>query len=212
MTNLATLTVADRIALSLDGLARAVAARIAGGAMAAAMIVLVWRRVRRIDRQIRDLLERFQAGRLRVATAPRAGGGGARGSGGGGGGAGQTMASAPLPRRFGWLLAMVPHEAASYASQLRTVLAEPEMVALLQASPQAGRILGPLCRMLGLESSVLRPGAEGVAERGAESGAAEVAPSVRKRVRVARAPVEPWRIPLPRGVLTAARRQGYGKR
>jgi len=55
-----------------------------------------------------------------------------------------------LPRGFGWLLPLVPQEAAGFASQLRVVLAEAEMVALLQASPQARRELRPLCRMLGI--------------------------------------------------------------
>jgi hypothetical protein len=48
----AALTAADRFGLTLDGLCRAVAARIAGGAMQAAMILLIWRRLRRIGGQI----------------------------------------------------------------------------------------------------------------------------------------------------------------
>ena len=60
-----------------------------------------------------------------------------------------------LPLRFGWLLQLVPYEAANFASQLRAVLAEPEMVALLAASPQAERALRPLCRMLRIEAAVL---------------------------------------------------------
>ena len=35
--------------------------------------------------------------------------------------------------------------------QLRALLAEPEMVALLAASPRAVRTLKPLCRMLGVD-------------------------------------------------------------
>jgi hypothetical protein len=193
-----TQTVAERFGLILEGLGRAVAARIAGGAMAAAMIVLVWTRIRRIEGKVQRLLALFQAGRLRVVAGPRQG----RGSSGG------KAAAGRLPLRFGWLLAMVPHQAACFAGQLRTVLGEPEMVALLEASPQARRVLGPLCRMLGVERSVLR--VEPV--EGAKRAAGEAVPVVPKRVRVAAVPVEPWRIPLPRGVLSAARRQGYGKR
>jgi hypothetical protein len=37
------------------------------------------------------------------------------------------------------------------ASQLRHLLADPEMTALIQAAPQAGRLLRPLCRNLGVE-------------------------------------------------------------
>ena len=43
------------------------------------------------------------------------------------------------------------YEAAGYGSQLAALLAEPELQALLLAAPAAGRILRPLCRMLGVE-------------------------------------------------------------
>jgi hypothetical protein len=81
------------------------------------------------------------------------------------------------------------------------------MVELLLATPQAARILRPVCRMLAVDTSLLRPRAAGTAE----VAAAEVAPEVKVRVRVPRAPVDWGRIPLPRGVLAAARRQGFGK-
>jgi len=147
-----TLTVADRFALSLEGLCRAVAARIKGGAMQAAMILLVWTRIRRAQGKIQWLLMEFQAGRLRANTEVRV-----------------RMASpspvlrlpksprVKLPRRFAWLLPMVPCEAANFSSQLRGVLAEPEMQGLLAASAQARRVLAPVCRMLGIEAAVLMP-------------------------------------------------------
>jgi hypothetical protein len=82
------------------------------------------------------------------------------------------------------------------------------MVALLSASPAAGRVLLPICRMLGIEASVLRPGV--VVVPGVVMGPARV---VAERVRAARVSVavEPFRVPLPRGVLSAARRAGFGK-
>jgi hypothetical protein len=43
------------------------------------------------------------------------------------------------------------------ASQLRHTLADPEMVALLMAVPQARRALQSVCRMLGIEAVVLTP-------------------------------------------------------
>jgi hypothetical protein len=202
----------DRISLTLDNLHRAVAARIAGGAMQAAMILLVCQRVRRTDRLIRALLARFLAGRLRVVAVSRRGVG-----------AGRTRVISPrLPRGFGWLLPMVPYQAAGFASQFRVSLAEPEMVALIAATPQARRVLGPLCRMLGIEASMLRPAVECgaelvVPEHGVAGERSEPAPGGNKRSRVARAkvdrpPVDVSRIPLPRGVLTAARRLGFGRR
>ena len=55
-----------------------------------------------------------------------------------------------LSRAFGWLGRTV-WEARISGSQLRTLLAEPEVQELLAATPQAGRILRPLCQMLGVE-------------------------------------------------------------
>ena len=86
------------------------------------------------------------------------------------------------------------------------ILERPEMVELLVAAPQAARILRPVCRMLAVETSLLRPG---VAAR--EVVAVEVRPMVKVRVRRPRVVVDWGRIPLPRGVLAAARRQGFGK-
>ena len=91
----------------------------------------------------------------------------------------------------------------AFGSQLRAVLERPEVVALLVEAPQIGRILLPVCRMLGVESSVLRPGVV----RPVRVIVPKVA-VVRKRVRK----VVDWgRIPLPRGVLAAAKRHGFGK-
>jgi hypothetical protein len=156
MNVLAPLTAADRFALSLDGLCRAVAAAIAGRLMDAVMILLVWRRIKRVQRQVLGLLTRFREGRLRVQVTPRSRGGGGTRSGG----------ALVLPRSFAWLLPLVPCEAACFAGQISTVLAEPEMVALLEAAPQARRVLAPLCRMLGisLPEAAARQAAEMVVE------------------------------------------------
>jgi hypothetical protein len=47
--------------------------------------------------------------------------------------------------------------AAGYASQLNHLLAEPEAAALLAASPQAARILRPLCHLLGIRPASVPP-------------------------------------------------------
>jgi hypothetical protein len=85
------------------------------------------------------------------------------------------------------------------------------MVALLVAAPQAARILRPVCRMLAVETSLLRPRLEGAAVEIEAGEIAPVAPVVKQRVRLPREAVDWGRIPLPRGVLSAARRQGFGK-
>ena len=54
-----------------------------------------------------------------------------------------------LPRYFAWMIKFVGTEAAAIGSQLRALMEDPEMAALLAASPQMVRTLKPLCRMLG---------------------------------------------------------------
>ena len=58
-----------RFALILDGLYRAVAARIAAKTITAALIILICGRLRRIDTQLQALIARFRAGTLRVMVA-----------------------------------------------------------------------------------------------------------------------------------------------
>jgi hypothetical protein len=54
-----------------------------------------------------------------------------------------------LPRRFGWLVQQVP-QAAPFGSQLQHLLTDPEMAAVLANTPRLGRVLRPLCHMLGV--------------------------------------------------------------
>ena len=151
-------TLSERFGFILDGLCRAVAARIKGealvAALPAALIVVIWTRIKRAETQVLALMARFQAGQLfrrrfmgrvarEVAAQASAGGGAAR---------------PRLPRQFGWLLPLVPVAAAGYGSQLRALLADPEMIALLAASAKARRILQPVCRMLGVEPELLLQG------------------------------------------------------
>jgi hypothetical protein len=206
--NQAVIPIPERFAMSLEGLCRAVAARIAGGAMVAWMIVAVWARIRRVERDFLALLARFQAGRLVVrkawvrpvvANAPVTGAGHV------------DSAIEPrrggadwrrLPRRFAWLLPLVPGEAANFASQIRFTLEDPAVQALLEVSPRARRILAPLCQMLGIERSVLRKAA-------AVAVKAPVLRTVRKRRR---APAVVERIVLSPEIMAAARKDGFGKR
>ena len=169
------------------------------------LVLLLFRRLGSIMRRMERLVARFEAGLLRPARVaavvvvdpdPRL--------------EGMGRAPAPPPKtcrlwpaKFGWLVDRAGWRAAGYGSQLRHLLGRPEMVALLTASPQAGRILGPLCHMLAVDTSLLRPGVEVVAR------APRKAAVIRKRVRKPRPPIDWGRIPLPRGVLSAARRAGF---
>lgn len=149
-----------RFAVVIEALCNAVAGRISSGVISAALIVLIWRRLRRINGQVMALIGRIQAGRIRAGTlrfgpvapedvvpgdvVPRTW---------------VRPPGLPLPRRFGWLLLVVPETAANLASQMRGVLADPAFGLLLAATPRMGKLLQPLCWMLGIEVSVLAPGA-----------------------------------------------------
>lgn len=130
---------ADRLAGIIDLLCRSVAAQSAGGRLAGPLIILIWSRLRRIAGRFAGLAARFRAGKLvrRAATGRRP----AR--------PGRPQGKRPLPQGSAWLVRLVP-QAAAGASQLRYLLAEPEMAALIAAAPQARRLLRPLCRMLGV--------------------------------------------------------------
>jgi hypothetical protein len=64
---------------------------------------------------------------------------------------------APLPRDFGYVKRLVPWHAAPLADQMRILLARPEMVAIIAATPQLQRVLRQLCHMLGIETEGLIP-------------------------------------------------------
>ena len=121
----------------IDGLCRAVARSGAAGLLGGPLALLIWSRLRRLAAQVAALAARIDAGRHRrypsrrpARPAPR------------------RRAPRVLPHSRAWLLRLVP-EAASGGSQLRHLLAEPEMAALLEAAPQMRRLLRPLCHMRG---------------------------------------------------------------
>lgn len=144
------LSVTDRFSLSIDGLCKAVAARIAFG-LEGALILLIWTRIKRTETRVLALIAAIRAGRVRGGWVIGARAACSRGDAG-------VLPSRPrLPRRFAWLCGLVPYEAAGFAGQLRHVLAEPEMVELLSATPRMGQLLRPLCHMLGIEVALLSP-------------------------------------------------------
>jgi hypothetical protein len=160
------------------------------------LVLLLYRRLGEIGRRMEGLASRFAAGRVwrrkvRVveASADRKI-------------VRRAVGTRIWPRRFGWLVRAAAWQAAGFGSQLRAVLETPEMVALLEASPQAGRVLLPLCRMLAVETSLLRP------ERAVVVGEAAVGEKP-KRVRTPRETPHLGRVPIPRGVMSAVRRGRY---
>ena len=153
------------------------------GLLSQALVLLLYRRLGEICGKMERLSRRYLAGRLglraaRVAGAERRVTSGDK----------RAVGLLRWPGRFGWLVRAAAWQAAGYGSQLRHVLGQPEMVELLMAAPQAARVLLPLCRMLAVETALLRPGAVAVAP-------VEIVRVVRPRVRVRRAPVDWGRIP-----------------
>ncbi len=115
------------------------------GAMTALM-VHVYNRLSRISHRFDRLAAHWQAGTLprprpsRAGTAPsarRATATPARPTGLG------------LPTGTAWLIRLI-QPTAQFAPGIALFLARPETLALVQAAPQAGRLLRPLCRMLAI--------------------------------------------------------------
>ncbi|MBV8094574.1 MAG: hypothetical protein JO110_15380 [Acetobacteraceae bacterium] len=150
----------DRLALIIAGLRGVIAAHMAKDRSAVELLFLAWARLGRLASRFEKLVAAVRAGRLPPAPAPRQ----------------RAERDLELPRLeglppprlpggFGWLIRLVPGSAVD-GSQLQYLLADPEMAALLADVPQAGRILRPLCRMLGIQ-----PGPElSPARRGAGTG------------------------------------------
>ena len=137
--------------------------------------VAIWSRVKRFERRFLALYAEWKAGTLPKArgvrakdTSPRPSphsGEGACGTGGAGAAvfdpgahdaasfewAKQRPASV-LPRGFAGLRSLVPMGAGTLASMLGPLLTEhPEMRAFVTEAPQAGRMLRPICEMIGLK-------------------------------------------------------------
>ena len=127
----------------LSDLQAAIAARAARDRTLTVLLVAVWGRIARMRGRLDRLVALWRAGKLPARRPSRAGAVRA------------TGIRERYPTAPGWLVAEV-WEARAYGSQLAHALAEAEMVAFLAAVPQAGRILRPLYRMLGVGVTVAR--------------------------------------------------------
>ena len=110
-----------------------------------ALLVLVWGRIGRMANRFENLFARWRAGTLPKPRPSRAG---------------QPTSpreTARIPTGRAWLVHVVGFEAAGRASQLQHLLARPDMAEFLHAAPQAGRILRPLCHMLGITPPLAAP-------------------------------------------------------
>jgi hypothetical protein len=156
----ATLSVAAAFTLILDGLMNAIAARIADYPFTAEMVVFLWKRVNRVKNRFLALAAMIQAGKIppERGSRPRSG----KRSGGRVGPDGINWRKWLPMGTFAWLcwlMRSLPNRfgAAQFGGQLRQLLDRSDMRALLAATPKAGRLLAPLCFMLGIEDSLLWP-------------------------------------------------------
>ena len=128
-----TSSVARSFALIIDGLGIALAKMLARDRSSATLVSLIYRRLILLRNQFTAIAARAQAGTLR---GPRRTSGKCLARG-----VASQRSPRLLPCGFAWLGNMVP-ESRGYGSQLQhLVLHDPEMAALLAASPQIGRIL-----------------------------------------------------------------------
>ena len=180
----------ETVSATMRTILRGLLAALGGWGFEPEVGLLLFRRVAGIALRIERMLARFRAGRLwrMQGRARRCGA--------------IRQANCTLPRRFGWLVRIGGHRAAGFGAQLQEVLNAPEMAELLAASPQAGRLLRPLCRSLAIEL----PGIVAEPRKAATDSGGRL-----RRRNPPRAVAEAFRVPLPRGVLSAARREGFGK-
>jgi hypothetical protein len=122
----------------LTGLQAAIAVVSARERHLTVLLVAVWGRIGRMRVRLERLIRLWRAGMLPTPRARRAGV--ARGG---------VRAPSLVPTAPAWLVAAV-REAAGCGAQLEQMLTQDECVEFLAAVPQAGRILRPLCRMLGV--------------------------------------------------------------
>ena len=139
-------SLSQRLTLVVQALRAAIAAHAARDRATVAVAWLVWPYLNRLAARFTALAARVQAGKVagavavaRATSRPRA--------------APETRHPRPpgLPQGFAWLARLTP-SILPLRSQVCHLLGDPELAALLVAAPQAGRILRPLCRMLGIEA------------------------------------------------------------
>jgi hypothetical protein len=179
----------DRFAAAIDLLCRGIAVSLPQHWGNAAFALSAWSRLRRLLGRFAALVAALEAGRFSASRRVTAGAARPR-----------PGAPARLPGGSGWLLRLAPAlETRLGRAQVESLLGDPDLRALLAQAPQAGRILRPLCHMLGIETPAAlrlprrprhRPHYSGGTGSGATGGDAPSA-------RAARPPLPSWLIPPP---------------
>ena len=135
---------ARRFGLIMAGLAGLIAARMLRMPEYAGLIVTLWHRLQRAARRFERVVSRpvVVVTRDKGPVAVRV--------------ARERKPQVRLPQGHGWLVRVLGWEAAGYMSQLEALLATPGMDGLRASRPALGRILRPVCRMLGVGANVMR--------------------------------------------------------
>jgi hypothetical protein len=123
---------ARRFAVIMAGLGALIARRFVKMPHLSGLTVLLWGRLNRAVRRLHRALQ---------VKADRAGEVRTRG--------------VALPRGRGWIVRELGWEAAAFMGQLELLLADPATRAALAATPGIGRVLRPICRMLGVVMPVV---------------------------------------------------------
>ncbi len=141
-------SLSQRLTLVVQALRAAIAAHAARDRATVAVAWLVWPYLNRLAARFAALTARVQAGKgvavARTTSGVRAAAEGPRL---------QVPRPRPpgLPQGFAWLARLAPG-ILPLRGQVCHLLGDPELAALLAAAPGAGRILRPLCRMLGIKA------------------------------------------------------------
>jgi hypothetical protein len=149
-----TLPVTDRFSQIINDLWAIVWSRVGAGATATTLVVMVLGYIRRTERRFHALVAKIEAGTLRPPrprTTPRAVPSP---------NAAPDAAKRPhnlFPRTYGWLCALIPYQAAAAGWALNLMLDDPAVRPMIEAEPgRFGRLLRPLCRMVGADPLCLR--------------------------------------------------------
>ena len=183
-------TPAERLVGILDSLCRAVAHHGLIRRLAGPLLILICGRLRRTALRVTRLAARQgQAPRPRTPGKPAAR-------------PPRPKSPLVLPRGKRWLIRLIPQTAFG-GSQLQHLLSQPEMADFIAATPQIGRLLRPLCRMLG---AVPPPGIAKPPPRSATAASPAPRPAtIRSEAREAACPAElpPLRRRAPRRLAPA---------
>jgi hypothetical protein len=108
------------------------------------IVALFWNRLGRVTRRFERLMALLAAGHLPQPrpqpgrTAP-------------------TRPKPPIPTAKGWLVRIMLHDGGACGSRIQHLMSQPGFSELLAICPAVGRVLRPLCHMLGLPNPTPRP-------------------------------------------------------